>query len=109
MIQDLLEEVYASAEGCRLVAFADLSAKLVLSTNEASSYSRNALNSLCEEAVCLAENGPIGMVGTPDEVRLFFRADKDSTDGLICVCEADTDVKDLIVSAQDGLLRLKGD
>ena len=94
-----------------MVAYVDLSARLVLATNEHASLSRNALNDLCKEAVDVAKAGALAVVGTATELKIFISDDAGQEagqqDGLICLCGVDADVVALIEAAQSCLSELQ--
>lgn len=100
MVQEALNAVCESFDGCETLAYADLSTQLVLATNAAAPQTREKLNALCAEAEMVLEGGHIGVVGSSTGFRLFFRDVAEPTEGLICVCSLSADVAKLMPAAQ---------
>jgi len=103
MVQKALNAVCETFAGCETLAYADLSTQLVLATNETSGETRDALNALCAEAMAFLEDGHIGVVGTDQGFRLFFKDPKEPTEGLICLCALSADLANLMPAAQQCL------
>ncbi len=106
MVQKALNAVCDAFQGCDTLAYADLSTKLVLATNDASQQTRDALNELGSEAAIILSEGNIGVVGTSEGFRLFLRDPDEPTEALICLCALDTDVEALVPEAQKCLAEL---
>ena len=106
MVQKALNAVCETFDGCETLAYADLSTKLVLATNDAPGQTRETLNDLCEEATVILQDGFIGVIGTSSGFRLFFRDRIEPSEGLICVCSLGTDVARLLPAAQECLATL---
>ena len=100
MVQNLLEKVYASSDACRVVAYVDLSAQLVLSTNDAAGLPRDALNTLCAEAVAVSHAGPVAVIGTGTDFKVFVSDTSGQKDGMICICGVDADINSIIANAR---------
>jgi len=100
MVQKALNEVCQSITGCQTLAYADLSTKLVLATNEGSDHTREALNALCAEADVVLAGGHFGLVGQADGFRLFLRARGEPADSLICLCDLRTDMAALLPAVE---------
>ncbi|CUH99538.1 hypothetical protein [Leisingera aquaemixtae] len=101
-----LDTLRQSADGCRLAAFGDLGASIVLRSSSAASDPREYLDALCQqarrgflmldaavqagpEAACPPADDILMLV--PGEARLCIRAPDGSGDALLCVCsDADT-------------------
>ena len=100
MVQKALNAVCEKFDGCETLAYADLSTKLVLATNDTAPQSRDALNELCVQATTILNGGHIGVVGTGKEFRLFLRDSQEPSEGLICVCTVSADVASILPAVQ---------
>lgn len=119
MIADELDALCDSFEGCRVLAFADLSTQMILVTNASASLQREALDDLCAEAACLLTgkgNPALGttaaqsaMVLGKTEARIFVRAASEPQDALCCICSPEADIAGLTRAAADCLDRILAD
>ncbi|NVK12799.1 MAG: hypothetical protein HWE35_01340 [Rhodobacteraceae bacterium] len=87
--------------GCRLAAFGDLGASIVLRSSSGSGHPQEYLDDLCQQARrgFLALDAAVQAGGAavapaddvlllaPGEARLFLRATDGSGDAVLCVCE----------------------
>ena len=95
MVVDELDRLLSKNAGCRTIAFADLSAQMILVTDSASNLPREMLDRLCREAVgVLGINGkPVlgeqpgarAFVAGPSGLHVFLRASDEPDDVLCCV------------------------
>lgn len=116
MVVEQLDALKAKFEGCETLAFADLSTQMILVTNTDTSYRREALDSLCSEAVLALGNGkkaslgdtpPVtAFVATKSQLRIFLRAPDEPTDALCCVCTPGVDVAAFLDDARPCLERI---
>ncbi|MEM6940258.1 MAG: hypothetical protein AAF943_04650 [Pseudomonadota bacterium] len=110
MVQKALNAVCEAFEGCDTLAYADLSTKLVLATNESTELPRDALNTLCEDATVLLSEGFTCVIGTEAGFRIFLRDPVETTDGMICLCARSADIEALLPAVKDCLAGLaRGD
>ena len=105
-------------EGCRTLAFADLSTQMVLVTDSNSNLRREALDALCTEAALLlgAKGKPAlgdqsakvaAVVATP-ATRIFVRAAENPNDVLCCICGPKIDATAFVTDAQNCVDRISG-
>ncbi|PPB80573.1 hypothetical protein LV82_01922 [Albidovulum inexpectatum] len=100
--------------GTSVVAYADLSAGMVLVTNSACGMDRSALDQLCEQACTLLGKAPVlgdaparrALVGDQDGIALFVRAQTQPDEALLCVAEGAIDVTALGREAVECLDRI---
>lgn len=116
-----LDALRTELQGCSLVAFTDLNSQLVLCSSAASQPLQEELNALSASAqlaldgafaegaapVWGGENAAeVAMLMTGDEIRMFFRSPGNSSEALICVCSASTDLDAAATEARAGLARI---
>lgn len=95
-----LDALRLSDAGCRLAAFGDLQASIVLRSSSAASHPQEYLDELCQQAcrgfllldAASANPGvcPPGkeiLLLTPGEARVFVRAEDGSGDAVLCICD----------------------
>jgi hypothetical protein len=109
-IADELNELREEFEGCNLVAFADLSSKMVLLTSSSKKIPQENLDHLCAEAATLFKGAaaqlnrdaaPItAMAVDGDKSNIYLRNEAGSDDVLCCVCDRDVDLTAFLASAQ---------
>lgn len=119
MVGDELDALQGKYEGCTALAFADLSTKMILVTDSRSNLPREALDSLCAEAVlllggkgkpALAEKpGKMASVATSGQLRVFLRSEQEPNDVLCCICGPMMDADAFIADAQACLSVISGD
>ncbi|MFY0312564.1 hypothetical protein ACFMBG_22020 [Leisingera sp. D0M16] len=96
-----LDTLRRHEDGCRLAAFGDLGASIVLRSSSAASHPQEYLDALCQQARrgfllldAAAQAGPEAaappaddiLMLAPGEARLSIRAADGSGDALLCVC-----------------------
>lgn len=138
MVVEVLDALAQSDPACRVAAFADLSAGMVLVTNRATAVPggalppRERLDALCAEAraalpgadalpgaapeggtgaLAIAVGAPAAASGAEDaiELRLFLRLAGAPEEALCCLCGPDLDLPAFLDRARDGLTRIAGD
>lgn len=121
-VHELLDAMRVSLGGCRLIAFVDLRAELVLSCSAEAKPPQEELDALAGWAVQALTSrngsaiaGPGG--GTPDEIvilspehsTLILRAENDVSEAICCVCETAQDIELLRVAARETLVKIAAD
>ena len=116
MVVDELDDLRDANPGCQLVAFADMSANMILVTDSATSHPREVLDALCEEANTLLGakgNASLGeqpssaaVWATQASLRVFLRAPDEPNDVLCCVCAPNVNASKLLASASACLDRI---
>lgn len=113
-VAEELQKLRQSEAGCRLVAFADIDAQLVLVSDSAETARRETLDSLCASATRIFEASQTGtgdvLTGADtavevagSEMQIFLRNTADPTDVICCICAADTDAVQFITTARQAL------
>ncbi|MDJ0640828.1 MAG: hypothetical protein QNJ20_18575 [Paracoccaceae bacterium] len=116
-----LDEMRKAIRGCSLVAFTDLTSKLVLSTSAAAAPMQEEMNAL-SEAAGLALDGAfaegaapvwggeepaeLAILMTGEDARLFLRSQANPAEALVCVCGATTDLSEAAEAARATLDRI---
>lgn len=107
-IKDQLDSLRQKVDGCALVAFADIEARLVLVSSSDARASREVLDALCAEAALLfnvadAKGGENGLSGADtalnhdaEGVRFFVRDTVGGSDVLCCVLSPDGKIDALV-------------
>jgi len=113
MVVDELDKLHDGFAGCETLAFADLSTQMILVTNTQSTLRREALDSLCAQAVLvLGTNGQgalgqsaatAGAVATADTLRVFLRSTEEPNDALCCICSPTIDAEAFLAAARASL------
>lgn len=120
-ITEELDAMRSDVRGCTLVAYADLTSKLVLCTSAAVKPAQEEMNALSQAAQlaldgAYAESAAPSWGGTaPAEVsvlmtgadaRLFMRAPSNPEEALMCVCAPDTDLEAAVAEGRETLKRI---
>lgn len=113
-VVEYLDALASRFPGASVVAYADLSAGMVLVTNSACDMDRSALDQLCEQACTLLSTQPVlgetsarrAIVGDQDGVAMFLRARTHPDDALLCVTDGAIDLADLGRQADECLNRI---
>lgn len=110
MVVSELDALRNKFSGCRALAFADLSTKMILITDSDSNLRREALDALCGEAAVLfgTKGAPAfgdqqsnnASVTSPSAFRTFVRAANEPNDVLCCICDPDLDVAVFVAEAR---------
>jgi hypothetical protein len=111
-VTEALDGLRAEVEGCELVAYADLSSRMVLSVSAATKYAQEDMDVLSQSAVALLDGalaeGAQPLIGEDDQsadlamtlsveaTRIFLRAPGDLTEALICVCAPSSDLSNIV-------------
>ncbi|SFS22228.1 hypothetical protein [Yoonia litorea] len=116
MVVDELNTLRDSVSGCQMVAFADLSAHMILVTDSKTSHPREVLDDLCDEAATLLGRRGVPALGetpsntavwaTQASLRVFLRAPGEPNDVLCCVCAPNVNVGRLVAKASACLDRI---
>lgn len=121
-VSDALDALRLEIPGCSLVAFADLSSKIVLTASSETNPARETLDAL-SAAAHLVLDGPIadgaapvwgdpdsaaamGMLLSSSEARVFMRSPGENPEALICVCAPDCDLELVVDCARTTLKRI---
>ncbi|MCK0095854.1 hypothetical protein MWU60_09780 [Yoonia sp. F2084L] len=110
MVGSELDALRNKFSGCRALAFADLSTKMILITDSDSNLRREALDALCGEATVLfgAKGKPAlgerqsnaACVASPSAFRAFVRAADEPNDVLCCICDPKVDAAAFVTEAR---------
>lgn len=121
-VSDALDTLRSEIPGCSLVAFADLSSKIVLTASSATQPAREDLDAL-SAAAHLALDGSIAdgaapvlggetalaetaMLLSASEARVFMRSPGENPEALICVCAPDCNLEMVVDYARTTLTRI---
>ncbi len=103
-VLECLQSVAAAYPQARVVAFADLSSRMVLASAGSQNLTQEHLDSLCREAgasfadplatLAIEAFGEAqgAIVIVPDAVKLFLRAGHEGSDALCCICDHGIDL-----------------
>ncbi|MFQ6551268.1 hypothetical protein AAD018_002865 [Aestuariibius insulae] len=118
-ISDDLDSLREQFPECSAIAFADLSARMVLVTSSRKILRQEALDALCAEASLLFEGAggtsalsvtgdvsDTAVVATPDGINLFLRATAEPADLLCLLCSPEVDTAGLLAQARPSLDRI---
>jgi len=117
-IADQLDDIHRDFPDCDVVAFADISARLVLCTNAANARPQEWLDRLCEAAAATLD-GPLsqalgqggekvneGVVLTEEAAFAFVRSPVAPEEALCCSCAPGIEIGALLARASAELSRL---
>ena len=109
-IADEINNLREEFDGCTLVAFADLTSKMVLLTSSRKKIPQENLDYLCAEAAIMFKGAtarlnkdaaPItALVADGAHTNIYLRNAADADDVLCCVCGPDVDLTAFLTSAQ---------
>ncbi|VAV87724.1 hypothetical protein MNBD_ALPHA07-1603 [hydrothermal vent metagenome] len=109
-IADEINKLREEFDGCSLVAFADLSSKMVLLTSSLKKIPQENLDHLCAEAAIMFKGAtaklnkdatPItALVADGDNTNIYLQNEAGSDDVLCCICGPDVDLNAFLTSAQ---------
>ena len=118
-IADEIRDLMKSVKGCNLVAFADISSKMVLLSKSKNPVPQEELDGLCLEAAvafdgALAKlnetgNPTTAIVANGTGTNVFLRAEPGSNDVLCCMCTTDVDVTALLTAGRATLKKISQD
>lgn len=119
-VQTLLTGLRDRFPACESVAFADLSAGMILATSTARDLPQERWDDLCDTAVAMMRGDVAGLTGAiypdgpgfailrdKDEIGIFVRSATAPDDSLCCVCRPQVEVLALIAAARDSLARIE--
>ena len=119
-VQDDLGAVIAAFPKARLVAFADLSSRMILASQGRDDVTQEHLDRLCEQAR-ISFDDPLfalsmeafgepqgAMVLDGDGIRVFLRSEAEPTDAMCCVCDVGIDLPDFVTRVRDTLSDISG-
>jgi hypothetical protein len=109
-IADEINELREEFDGCALVAFADLTAKMVLLKSSEKKIPQENLDHLCAEAAVLFKGAtarlnkdaaPVtAIVADGEKSNIYLRDTADSEDVLCCVCGNEVDLTAFLAAAR---------
>ena len=118
MVVNELDALRDKFDGCRTLAFADLSTQMILVTDSSSDLRREALDALCYEAALLLGakgkpaigNRPVNIAAVADRsaTRVFVRATQNTNDVLCCICGPKVDATAFVAQARQCVDRISG-
>lgn len=112
-----LDQLRADVAGCDVVAFTDLSSKMVLCVSAAHKPAQEELDLLSDTALSILD-GPfaeganavtgepslrVAVTMTANDVRVFLRSDNRENEALVCVCLPGTDIPSVVDCGQTTL------
>lgn len=116
MVVDELDALRDRFEGCRTIAFADLSTQMILVTDSSSTLPRETLDALCAQAaLMLGANGKVFLgshqssaaaLANNSGLRVFVRAGQEPNDVLCCICEPTVDAGAFLADARASIDRI---
>ncbi|NNJ67382.1 MAG: hypothetical protein HKP54_05025 [Boseongicola sp.] len=109
-VTEALDRFRADAEGCDLVAFADLNTSMILCVSASTRHAQEELDALTEAASAVLDGavaeGALNLIGgskpqtaitmTPVDVRVYLRTSKAHSEALICLCAPDADLAKVV-------------
>lgn len=119
-VLDELDKLRATLPGCTMVAFGDLTARIVLCASAAEKRPQEELDALCMAAsVSLdgdAANSVAHVLGgeklsqavavSSGEIRLFLRSHLDACDALFCTFTDHTDIREMVAAGRSTLHKI---
>ncbi|NJS39406.1 MAG: hypothetical protein HC783_10720 [Rhodobacteraceae bacterium] len=114
-ISDSLGAVIKAFPQTRVVAFADLSSRMILASQGRDDVTQEFLDQLCQQARTSFDD-PLfslsveafgephsALVIGPDGVRLFLRSENEPADALCCVCDHSIDLPGFVAKIRETL------
>ncbi len=114
-VADSLGAVIKAYPQTRVVAFADLSSRMVLASQGRDDVTQEHLDRLCQQARASfgdplfnlsveAFGEPHGaMVVGPDSLRVFLRSESEPADALCCICDHSIDLAGFVATLRETL------
>jgi hypothetical protein len=114
-VSESLGAVVKAFPQAKLVAFADLSSRMILSSSGTLSTTQEHLDRLCDQARASFDDPlfslsveafgePHGaIVMGPDTLRVFLRSDTEPADALCCICDHSIDLPAFVSKIRDTL------
>ena len=116
MVVDELDALRDRFDGCRTIAFADLSTQMILVTDSGSNLPRESLDDLCAQAALMLGANGKPFLGTQQSsaaalantgsLRVFVRADQEPNDVLCCICDPSVDAGAFLADARASIARI---
>lgn len=119
-VQDDLAAVITAFPQARLVAFADLSSRMILASQGRQSITQEHLDRLCEQARISFDDPLFALsmeaFGEPhgalllddDGLRLFLRSEVEPADAMCCICDPSVDLPGFVARVRDALTGISG-
>jgi hypothetical protein len=117
-VQDDLGAVIAAFPQARLVAFADLSSRMILASQGRQDFTQEHLDRLCDQARISFDDPLFALsmeaFGEPhgalvlgeDGLRVFLRSDSEPADAMCCICDLGVDLPGFVARLRDTLTAL---
>jgi hypothetical protein len=114
-VTESLGAVIKAYPEARLVAFADLSSRMILASIGSKTYTQEHLDGLCEQARTSFDDPMFALsveaFGEPhaamvialDGVQIFLRSESEPADALICVCDHSIDLAGFVATIRETL------
>lgn len=114
-VSDSLSAVVSAFPQARAVAFADLSASMILASQGKADVTQEHLDRLCKQARASFDDPlfslsveafgePRGaLVLGPDGVRVFLRSESEPADALCCICDHGIDLAGFVAKLRETL------
>jgi len=114
-VNDTLGAVLKAYPQARLVAFADLSSRMILASQSRTPQTQENLDRLCEQARTSFDDPLFALAveafGEPrsamvlgrDGVKLFLRSETEPADAMCCICEHGIDLAGFVARLKDTL------
>ncbi|MDX5400825.1 MAG: hypothetical protein LPJ93_00340 [Rhodobacterales bacterium] len=117
-VSDHLGAVVKAYPQARIVAFADLSSRMILASHGNQPVTQENLDALCEQARTSFDD-PLfslsveafgephaAMVLAQDGVRVFLRSESEPADALVCVCDHSIDLGGFVAKIRETLEKI---
>jgi hypothetical protein len=117
-VSESLGAIVKAFPQAKLVAFADLSSRMILSSSGSLSTTQEHLDRLCDQARASFDDPlfslsveafgePHGaIVMGPDMLRVFLRSDTEPADALCCICDHSIDLPSFVAKIRDTLVSI---
>jgi hypothetical protein len=114
-VSDSLGAVVKAFPQARLVAFADLSSRMILSSSGSLSTTQEYLDKLCDQARASFDDPLFSLsveafgephaavVMGPEALRVFLRSDTEPADAVCCICDHGIDLPAFVTKIRDTL------
>ena len=114
-VPETLGAVVKAFPQARLVAFADLSSRMILTSSGSLSTTQEFLDRLCDQARASFDDPLFGLsveafgeprgsvVMGPEALRVFLRSDTEPADALCCICDHGIDLPAFVTKLRDTL------
>lgn len=113
-----LEEIDTAFDGVRIVAYADLSTRMVLGNVTKTKIGQEHLDALCKQAATAFE-GPLlsladpradsandAVILRPDGIMVCLCSASDPTDALLCLCDDSVDIAAILSAGRNALTEI---